>query len=302
MSGADQLNYHHLRYFWAVANEGSLTGTARKLRVSQSALSTQIKQLEAQLGMALFMRVGRRLELTEAGAIAKSYAEKIFSSGSELVATLEDGRRRQTVLRVGAIATLSRNFQVSFVSPLLDQPDLWLRMHSGSLEELLSRLSDHDLDLVLSNRPVRRDDRAFRCRRIARQEVSLVGRPLTRPFRFPDDLATVTMLLPSTDSAIRMAFDTLCDHLGISVQIRGEVDDMAMMRLLARDFDAVALLPSVVVRDELQAGTLEEYCVVPDLHETFYGITVDRKYQHPLVEPLLARGEQEILAMHEGAD
>ncbi len=202
------------------------------------------------------------------------------------------------MLRVGAVATLSRNFQVSFVSPLLGQPDLWLRMHSGSLEELLSRLRDHKLDLVLSNRAVRRDaEHPFRCRRIARQEVSLVGHARATPFRFPQDLQSVRMLLPSTDSEIRTAFDTLLEELGIEIHIRGEVDDMAMMRLLARDFDAVALLPSVVVRDELQSGTLTEYCVVPGLYETFFGITVDRKFQHPLVEPLLSRSEQEILAM-----
>ena len=62
-----RLNYHHLHYFWAVAKEGNLTRAAARLHVSQSALSTQIKQLEEQLGQALFERQGRSLVLTEAG-------------------------------------------------------------------------------------------------------------------------------------------------------------------------------------------------------------------------------------------
>ncbi len=84
--------------------------------------------------------------------------------------------------------------------------------------------------------------------------------------------------------------------LGVRVRVLAEVDDMAMMRLLARDSQAVALLPSVVVRDELRGGLLQEYCVIPSLYENFYAITVERQFQHPLVRPLLSRKEDELLA------
>lgn len=292
------LNYHHLHYFWAVAKDGHLTRTAQRLHVSQSALSAQIRQLEEQLGQPLFVREGRRLALTEAGRMALAYADTIFTAGGELLATLKDGRRRDHVLRVGAVATLSRNFQESFVTPLLSQPELKLRLMSGSLDELLTRLDAHALDLVLSNRPVRRDSgRAWRCRRIAQQRVSIVGRPRPAPFQFPEELAEAPMLLPSTDSDIRSAFDTLCEQLGVRVRVLAEVDDMAMMRLLARDTQAAALVPSVVVRDELRSGLLQEYCVVPGLYENFYAVTVERQYQHPLLRRLLARSEEELLAM-----
>jgi LysR family transcriptional activator of nhaA len=296
-----RLNYHHLHYFWAVAREGNLTRAARGLRVSQSAQSAQIKQLEGEFGQPLFAREGRSLALTEAGRIALGYAEEIFSAGEELVATLKDGRTREQRLRIGAVATLSRNFQESFVKPLLADPHVNLRLSSGGLDALLARLGAHELDLVLSNRPVQHEPgRSWRCRRIARQGVSLVGRPRATPFRFPQDLDVVPLLLPSTDSEIRTAFDTLCDGLGVRPKALAEVDDMAMMRLLARDTQAVALVPSVVVRDELSTGVLEEYCVVPGLFEAFYAITVERQYQHPLLPRLLARGEAEILAMRQG--
>ena len=87
-----RLNYHHLNYFWAVAKEGNLTRAAARLHVSQSALSTQIRQLEAQMGQQLFARVGRSLQLTEAGRMALAYADSIFASGNELLALLRDGR------------------------------------------------------------------------------------------------------------------------------------------------------------------------------------------------------------------
>lgn len=292
-------NYHHLRYFRAVATDGNLTRTARRLRVSQSALSAQIRQLEAELGEPLFLRAGRRLTLTEAGEVALAYAEEIFGAGGRLLATLRDGRLRTDTLRIGAVATLSRNFLDSFIQPLFTEPDVRLRVQSGRLDDLLPLLLAHDLDLVLSNRPAPAG--SFPCRRIARQEVSLVGHPRAVPVKFPDDLPHVQMLLPTHDSETRTAFDLLCESLGVRVRILAEVDDMALLRLLARDTRAVALLPSVVVRDELQSGILQDHCVVPGLYENFYAITVDRHFQHPLLGALLDRKEDEILRPPDGA-
>jgi LysR family transcriptional activator of nhaA len=76
------LNFHHLRYFHEVAREQSLTRAARRLRVAPSALSTQIRQLEEELGEALFVREGRGLVLTEAGALVPAYAHGSFALGA----------------------------------------------------------------------------------------------------------------------------------------------------------------------------------------------------------------------------
>jgi LysR family transcriptional activator of nhaA len=295
------LNYHHLRYFWAVAKEGSLTRTAERLHVSQSALSAQIRHLEDQIGQPLFLREGRRLVVTEAGQIALAYAEEIFAAGTELVSTLKQGRSDRHALRIGAVATLSRNFQESFVKPLLGRPDMSLRLVSGRLDDLLGRLAGHTLDLVLSNRPVAHDpEQAWRSLRIAKQRVSLVGHRGRAALRLPDDLDGLPMLLPGTDSEIRTAFDALCAKRGVRPRVLAEVDDMAMLRLLARDTEAVALLPSVVVRDELRSGALKEYGVVPGIDETFYAITVERRFPHPLLAHLLTRKGVDLLAAGPG--
>lgn len=297
-----RLNFHHLHYFWAVAKEGHLTRAAARLHVSQSVLSTQIKRLEEQLGHALFQRVGRRLQLTEAGRMTLTYAESIFTSGNELMAMLRDGSTQaRQVLRIGSVATLSRNFQENFVRPLLERSDVSLVLQSGSLEEMLQRLRVHTLDLVLSNRRVHADaEHPWRCRLLARQPVSLVGRPRgrRRAFRYPHDLAEVPLLLPDRSSDIRAGFDLLCEQHGLRCQVLAEVDDMAMLRLLARDTGAgaVALVPSVVVRDELASGQLVEYCAVPDLIETFYAITVQRHFEPPLLRTLLRRDATDVLA------
>ena len=294
-----QLNFHHLHYFWAVAKEGNLTRAASRLHVSQSALSTQIRQLEQQIGQSLFVRAARSMQLTEAGRLALGYAETIFATGDELMTVLREGKASDRhVLRIGAVATLSRNFQENFFRPLLAREDVELVLQSGSLQELLTRLRVHTLDLILSNRRVQSTaDDPWRCRRIARQPVSLVGqpRPKRKQFRFPDELAEVPLLLPSPDNDIRAGFDLMCSQLGIRYRVRAEVDDMALLRLLARDSDSVALVPTVVVQDELQSGRLADYCVVPDLFENFYAITVQRRFAPPLLKTLLERSEADVL-------
>lgn len=291
-----RINFHHLHYFWMVARNGSVTGTAKQMRVAPSAVSTQIRQLEEQLGEPLFAREARRLALTEAGRVALTYADRIFAMGGELAATFERGRGTNAVLRIGAVATLSRNFQESFLKPLLAEPDVQLRLESGSLDDLLPKLASHGLDLVLSNRiPGAVAHESWRVRRIARQGVSLVGRKRRRSFRFPQDLSTASLVIPGSPSEIRSAFDALCEQLDVQPRVLAEVDDMAMIRLLARDTEAVALVPSIVVRDELRARTLHEYCVVPGLFETFYAITVERRFRHPLLRRILGRDGGEIL-------
>lgn len=293
-----RLNYHHLYYFWRVARHGNLTETAERLHLSQSALSTQIKKLETALGRPLFERVGRRLELTESGRIAMDYAEPIFDRGDELLAALREGQgpERQR-LRIGAMATLSRNFQEGFIRPLIDRRDISLVLQSGRLEDLLGQLSTHRLDLVLSNTDVRSTaETPWRSRRIARQTVSVLGRPRADVFRLPQDLDGAHLLVPGEHSEIRTALAMLCEHWQVRPRILAEVDDMAMLRLLARDSDAISIMPPVVVRDEIADGTLVEHARLPNVHENFYAISVKRHFQNPLIAELLARDPAEIIA------
>ncbi len=286
-----RLNFNHLQYFWAVAHAGGLTKAAKQLNVSQSALSVQIQKLEHQIGNALFDRIGKRLVLTEAGQIALDYADTVFKAGDELMSTLR-GRplANRQVLRVGALTTLSRNFQLEFLRPLVGRTDVELVVRSGNTRELLAQLEAHALDVVLANSAAPRDARSLlRNHLLDEQPVSLVGRPRTfdRPFCFPDDLHNESVLLPSLDSDIRIAFDRVLELHGIRPIILAEVDDMAMLRLLAREREGITLVPPIVVRDELETGVLAEYCRVPGVFERFYAIVQKRRFPNKLLTDLL---------------
>jgi LysR family transcriptional activator of nhaA len=285
------LNYHHLRYFRAIARERSLTRAAAQLHVSPSALSIQLRQLEERLGQPLFERVGRTLALTEAGRIALDYAETIFRAGDELVGTLQ-GRQpdRRPVLRVGSVATLSRNFQLAVLQPLVRRNDIELVLHSGTLRELLAQLAAHAVDVVLANvAPPGDAQSGWRSHLLDRQPVSMVARPRrgARRLRFPDDLDGARLVVPGRASELRADFDVLLERAGVRPVLVAEVDDMAMLRLLARETSALTLVPPVVVRDELRTRRLVERCRVPGIHEHFYAIVPDRRFPNPLVGELL---------------
>jgi LysR family transcriptional activator of nhaA len=196
------------------------------------------------------------------------------------------------VLRVGALTTLSRNFQLEFLRPLVGRPDVELIVRSGSMRDLLAELEAHAIDVVLSNSAAPKDARArFRNHLLNEQPVSLVGRHREnkRKFRFPDDLRNEPILLPSLDSGIRVGFDHLMDLAGIRPIILAEVDDMAMLRLLAREREGVTLVPPIVVRDELQMGVLVEHYRIPQLSESFYAIVLKRQFPNQLLSGLLTR-------------
>jgi LysR family transcriptional activator of nhaA len=284
------LNYHHLRYFRAVARDGVLTRAAETLGISQSALSIQLRKLEESLGQNLFSREQKRLVLTEAGRLVLDYAETIFKTGEELMDTLQHrGVRPRQVVRIGVVATMSRNFVIETLLPLIDRPDVELVLRSGSLRELLDHLGAHTIDLILSNLPVRRDaDTPWHCRLLAEQPVSLVGRKTKskRRFRFPEDLRTTPVILPSLESNIRAPFDLLMEQAGIRPIIAAEVDDMALLRLLARNSHAVALVPTVVVKDELRQGLLVERYRLPQIKKSFFAILPTRQFPNRAIAEL----------------
>jgi LysR family transcriptional activator of nhaA len=286
------LNYNHLRYFWAVAHDGNLTRTAARLNVSQSALSVQIQKLEQQLAQSLFERQGKQLLLTEAGRVALDYADTIFDTGAELLSTLTAtaGPTRQ-ILRVGALATLSRNFQIGFLRPLLGRDDVEIVLRSGSLADLLQGLEAHRLDVVLVNQVPGRDAATpWIAQQIATQEVSLVGtrQRVKIAADWRDLLRQQPLIVPTLDSGVRSGFDALVQRLDIRPRIIAEVDDMAMMRVLAREDIGLAVVPPIVVKDELQAGLLVDAGKLPGISETFFAVTLARRFPNPLLQQLFA--------------
>ena len=292
----NQLNFHHLYYFWRVAKLGHLTRAAEELSTSQSAVSAQIRQLEERIGENLFSREGRRLILTDTGQLVMAYADNIFGLGQEMLGRLQGRSAGITRLRVGSVATLSRNYQENWLRPALADPAVVLTLESGLLEGLLARLMQHQLDVVLANETIAADpDRPLHCLFLGSQSISLVGpasKWASKNLRVPEDLEGLDIALPGPRHALRAQFDALCAAAGVKPRLRAEVDDMAMLRLIARDSGWLTVLPEVVVQDELRAGILVAVGHSSALQERFYAITTPHRHRIEVLEQLLARATE----------
>lgn len=283
-----EMNYHHLRYFREVAHQGNLTRAAERLNLSQSALSVQIRQLEGRLGHDLFERRGRALVLTEAGRIALDHADRIFAAGDELLATLAQTGGERQAIRVGALSTLSRNFQLQFLRPLIGRGDAEIILRSGNAAGLLEGLQAMALDVVLTTEaPPSAEASQMVVHALSEQKVALIAVPARLCHAtLAETLAQEPVILP-TESSIRTGFDSLVARLGVTPRVAAEVDDMAMVRLLAREGAGLAVTPTVVMADELAAGTLVTAPFDLDIQERFFALTLRRRFPNPLLPLLL---------------
>ncbi len=285
-----RLNYHHLYYFWRVAKQGNLTATASQLALSQSALSAQISQLEHTIGQPLFNRVGRSLVLTELGRTVLNYAEDIYQRGEELQQLLSQGTPTVPSLKIGVLSSMSRNFVDAFIKPLTQGLDVHFQLIARPQSELEQLLAHHQLDVILTNRELASgDDVGWQSQLLARQALSVIApsRLAHLPAEVDASYQQQRWVVPGAASPLRAAFEFFCTQHQLRPEIIAEADDMAMLRLLARDSGALAVMPAVVVRDELQSGLLVKRFDLPNAFENFYAVTLTRKYQHPKLAELL---------------
>lgn len=274
-----------------------MTRAAVKLKISQSTLSEQLAELEAWLGQPLFDRRGRELHLTDAGRVALEHAESIYTTGHELITRFrQSSEQRQRVLRIGAVGPLSKNLQFDFILPILSDTRTKVVVVAGTLDELTRQLHEHNLDLVLSNIPLRADqeNNVFN-HLLGEVPVFLVGGKklkMARP-RFPQFLKDVPLFLPSRQSDVRADFDLMLANSGVEPFVHAEVDDMALLRLLALSGEGLALVSKIVVERELQSSKIKFMLRVPGLVEKYYALTVRKRFQNTwlaeIVEAFRAR-------------
>jgi LysR family transcriptional activator of nhaA len=286
------LNYHHLRHFWMIARHRGITRAAAALRISQSTLSEQLRELEEWLGQELFERRGRELRLTDAGRVALEHAETIFATGRELLARFrQTGDSRVRVIRIGAVGPLSKNLQFDFIQPLLGDPRNRVVVVAGALDELVRQLREHALDLVLSHIPLRADkEQTVFNHALGEVPVYLVGGARLRVPRasFPGFLRDQPLFLPSHQSQVRGDFDALLAAARIEPRVSAEVDDMALLRLLALSGRGLALVSKIVVERELQSRQIGFMHRVPGLVERYFALTVRKRFESAWLEEMIA--------------
>ncbi len=265
------LNYHHLHYFWTVAKEKSFTKAALKLRIAQSAVSFQVAQLEDFLGKKLIQRsTSKKLTLTEEGQIVFRQAEEIFRQGKELVDGLKEGGIQST-LRVGALGSLSKNLQIRLLRPVINRADFEITVDVGDAQTLLNRLQTFNLDAILCDVPYpHSEDEPLIQREIAREPICLIARKFKQSMPLQVRFAKYGIYLPSRSNPITSEIESFLKSQKDRIKIKGYIDDIALLRLLAIETDSVVAIPRIGAARELQNKTIVLQHQFKSVYQKFY--------------------------------
>ncbi|MGL6071421.1 LysR family transcriptional regulator [Craterilacuibacter sp.] len=288
-----ELNYKHLRYFWAVAREGSVTRAAERLGMSVQTVSGQISRLEQTFGQALFSQQGRSLVLTEAGRAALSYAERIFLLGEELADTLRDDALDKTLrLTAGISDVVPKTVSYHLLEPALQmESKVRLVCREAGFDELLNELTLHRLDVVLADRPATSTQSQFESHLLSRCPVNIYGTPaLSARYQsgFPHSLAGAPMLLPTRDNILRGQVENWLETLNIRVRVVGEFEDGALLKTFGGEGFGLFPAPSFASADITGHFAVATLGVVEGVFEHYWAIANRKKLQHRAVEAICA--------------
>lgn len=288
------VNYKQLHYFWAVAKAGSIVRASKQLHITPQTLSGQIGILEESLGVSLFRRVGRGLEITETGQLALTYADDIFQTGNALEEIIRTGAKQNyRLFRVGISDSVPKSIAYRLLAPamLLIEP-IKIVCREGKLEPLLGELAIHKLDLVLADRPMPSEiDIKGSSKLLSECGISFFGTAkLAEKLSglFPKNINNARLLLPGEDSTIRKRLMQWLSAQRIHAQIIGEFDDSALMRAFGQAGIGIFTAPSIIEDEVLQQHNVIKLGQTDDIIERFYAISVEKRASHPAVAAINA--------------
>ena len=294
------LNYHHLRYFWVVAKEGSLKKAADKLHVSQPSISEQIKELEEALGEALFRRSGRSNVLTDAGQVVLRYAEEIFGLGAQLMSAVKQRPGVQALrFYVGVADAIPKLVVNEILKPVLAMPQtVHIICREGKMEDLLEQLAAHRLDIVLADEPASSslEFKAFN-HLLGESSVSFCAAPrlAARLGRgFPASLHDAPALLPTENTALRRSLEKWFQQRQIRPRVVAEFEDAALMKVMAVDEKGFAPIPTVIAVEALTRYGLRKIGATQECKEQFYAITAERRIVHPAAVAITENAKKQL--------
>jgi LysR family transcriptional regulator, transcriptional activator of nhaA len=285
------INYHHLYYFMVIAELGSVSKAAEKLRLGQPTLSAQLKQFEDHLGVKLFERQHKKIFLSEQGKLALDYARSIFQLGGEMYDALHDRLKpTKTSVQIGALDSIPKQilFKI-FTSAYKDFPCAVV-LREARFDELIRELINYRLDLVVANYlPPAEVLKGLFHRLVIKSPIHIYGAPEFKHLKknFPQSLAAQPFAVPTYDSQTRYTFDHWLKLKELKIDIIAETQDIALTKLMATEGAALLALPEYSVRKQVKAGELVDLGAMENAFEELYFISANRKISNPVAASLM---------------
>ena len=289
----ENLNYKHLRYFWMVAKTGSIARASEQLYLSPQSISGQLGELENNLDVQLFKKVGRGLALTDMGRRIFSYADEIFTIGSELLEVTHHQQIKKSIpFRIGISDSVAKSIACKIIEPVLhlDEP-IRLICREGKLAGLLSEMSVNQLDLVIADRPmpanvhVRAHNHLlgesklaiFATKKLAQTYAEREG------LQFPFNLNGAPFLLPGEDFTFQKKLIDWFESKKIYPRVVGEFDDSALLKSFGQAGAGFFAASAAIAHYICQQYQVQQVGKIDQVTEQLYAITTERRLAHPAV-------------------
>ena len=283
------LNYNHLLYFWTVAKEGSIARASKLLHITPQTISGQLKLLEESVGESLFNRVGRGLTLSETGHVVNQYADEIFSLGAELASRVKDKTASVPMtLNVGIVSSIAKLISYRIIEPALSMCDpIRTICKEGEIENLLGDLAIHQLDIVISDRPIPTglSVKAYN-HPLGSSSISFFCAKDTAKYysdNFPQSLHEAPVLLPADSSPLRRQLEDWFAMHNIRPKVSAEFDDSALLKAVGAAGNGLFPAPTSISDEIEHMYHSVNVGSVDTLKEDYYAISPERKVRHPAV-------------------
>ncbi|WP_303785691.1 transcriptional activator NhaR [Azovibrio restrictus] len=295
------INHKHLFYFWKTAREGGVVKAGEALHVTPQTISGQIRLLEESLGVELFGRHGRSLELTETGRLVLEYAEEMFSLSAELEQIVRHyPAGRPTEFRVGVSDALPKSLVYQLLQPAVLQSDpVRIICREWRLERLLAALLEHRLDLVIADTPLTAsgpEERVY-SHHLGESGLSfLASRKLLDGELppFPAGLGRLPLLLPGEDAALRQKLTGWLERQRLRPKVVGEFDDFALMVAFGQAGVGVFAVPTAIEAECLSNSGMVLLGRAAGIRSDYYAISMERRLTHPCVLSITEAARQRL--------
>lgn len=259
-----------LHYFQIVAELGSLSRAAQALRISQPAVSRQLRRLEDSLGQQLFRRNGHGVALTEPGRLLLDHAQIIRRQLDSAKAEIRGFQSEPTGTFTLGVPSGAGRYLLPPLAKRVQKvyPRVFLRIASGYSGLIQEWLVKGRVDAACLHSPI--PQRGFEIVPLMEEEAVLVGKPGAFPFKRTfarvGDLGQLPMLLPGRPNGARRLIDELLTVGGTTPNIAMEVNDGLIIRAMLRAGLGFSLMSRGSVQEDVKRGWLETVPLRPRIY------------------------------------